>query len=151
MTVDWAKVSRFAVPEDSAGYLLWQVTHQWQRQVEKALAEIDITHLQFVLLAGIGWLTRGNDLVTQVQLAEFCQIDVMQISQVVRKLETKGLIKRSTHPGDPRAKVLILTSVGEAALSQALPRVEQLDAQFFNQCHHATLITELRKLHYQFA
>ncbi len=37
MTIDWTKISRFAVPEKSAGYLLWQVTHSWQRQVEAAL------------------------------------------------------------------------------------------------------------------
>ncbi|MFM2304169.1 MAG: hypothetical protein RLZZ135_1579, partial [Cyanobacteriota bacterium] len=98
MTIDWARVCQFAVPEDSVGYQLWQVVHLWQRQVDVALAELDLTHLQFVLLAGIGWLTRDGDLLTQVQLAEFCKIDVMQISQVVRKLEVKKLIHRSAHP-----------------------------------------------------
>jgi DNA-binding MarR family transcriptional regulator len=147
MTINWTKASRFAVPEDSAGYLLWQVTHSWQRQVEAALVEIDVTHLQFVLLAGIGWLTRNRDRLTQVQLAEFCQIDVMQISQVVRKLEAKGWVNRSSHPTDTRAKVLMLTPAGEAILNQALPLVEQLDAAFFSRSDSAALLTELRKLH----
>ncbi len=147
MTIDWTK-SRFALPEDSAGYLLWQVTHSWQRQVEAALAELDITHLQFVLLAGIGWLTRNGDLLTQVQLAEFCKIDVMQISQVVRKLEVKNLIERSAHPTDTRAKVLTLTPTGEATLEQALPLVEHLDTEFFSPCNHAALLVELKQLHH---
>lgn len=147
MTIDWAKVSRFAVPEDSTGFLLWQVTHLWQRQVEVALAELDITHLQFVLLAGIGWLTRNSDLLTQAQLAEFCKIDVMQISQVARKLEVKKLVNRSAHPTDTRAKMLTLTPTGTATLRQALPLIEQLDAEFFSPCNHAALLTELQQLH----
>jgi DNA-binding MarR family transcriptional regulator len=147
MTIDWDKVSKFAVPEDSAGYLLWQVVHLWQRQLEAALLDLDITHLQFVLLAGIGWLTRDHDLVTQVQLAEFCKIDVMQISQVVRKLEVKGLVKRSIHPTDTRAKSLILTSDGESILARSLPLVEQLDAEFFSKCRQSILLAELKNLY----
>lgn len=147
MTIDWAKVSRFAMPEESAGYLLWQVTHAWQRQVKAALLALDITHLQFVLLAGIGWLTRDDSLLTQVQLAEFYNIDVMQVSQVVRKLEVKGLVKRSAHPIDTRAKVLMLTHIGETILKQALPVIERLDAAFFSRCDQAVLLIELERLH----
>ncbi|TYQ29200.1 MarR family transcriptional regulator [Pseudanabaena sp. UWO311] len=134
------------MPEDSMGFLLWQVVHLWQRQVEMTLAEIDITHLQFVLLAGIGWLTRNGDLLTQVQLAQFCKIDVMQISQVTRKLEAKELIQRATHPTDTRAKILNLTLSGESILEQALPLVECLDANFFSQCTQHNLLIELKKL-----
>lgn len=149
MTINWAENSRFAVPEDSAGYLLWQVTHLWQRQMEATLAELDITHLQFVLLAGIGWLTRQEELLTQVQLASFCKIDVMQVSQVVRKLEVKQLVNRSAHPMDTRAKILTLTAIGIKTLNAALPLVEQLDAEFFSSCNHAVLLTELQQLQRQ--
>ena len=147
MTINWEKVSRFAAPEESVGYLLWQVSHLWQRRVEAAFADLDLTHLQFVLLAGIGWLTRKGDLATQVQLAQFCGIDVMQISQVARKLEVKKLVTRSTHPSDTRAKVLSLTSLGETTLEQAVPIIEQLNAEFFEFCNSAALVTELKQLH----
>jgi DNA-binding MarR family transcriptional regulator len=147
MTIDWSKVSRFSAPKESAGYLLWQVTHSWQRQVELTLLELDITHLQFLLLAGIGWLTRNGDLPTQVQLAEFCKINVMQISQVAQKLEVKKLIKRTTHSSDTRAKVLKLTPAGEIVISQAIPLIEHLDAVFFGSCNQAVLLAELKQLH----
>jgi DNA-binding MarR family transcriptional regulator len=146
MTIDWEKASQFSVPEDSTGFLLWQVVHLWQRQTETALTELDITHLQFILLAGIGWLTRNGDLLTQVQLAEFCKIDVMQISQVARKLEVKELIQRSVHPTDTRAKVMNLTASGIAILDRALPLVEGLDAKFFSQCDRFILRAELKKI-----
>jgi DNA-binding MarR family transcriptional regulator len=122
------------------------VVHLWQRQVESALDRLDLTHLQFVLLAGIGWLTRNDDLLTQVRLAEFCKIDVMQVSQVARKLEVKGLLERCAHPTDTRAKVLKLTQNGEEILEQALPLIENLDAAFFSRCMEATLSSELKKL-----
>lgn len=146
MTINWEKASQFAVPEDSTGFLLWQVVHLWQRQIEAALAELDITHLQFVLLTGIGWLTRNGDLLTQVQLAEFCKINVMQISQVARRLEVKELIQRSAHPTDTRAKVMNLTANGVAILDRALPLVEGLDAEFFSQCDRSILRAELKKI-----
>ncbi len=149
MTINWSSVSRFSAPKESAGYLLWQVTHLWQRQVELSLSELDITHLQFVMLAGIGWLTRDGDLIAQVQLAEFCKINVMQISQVAQKLEVKQLIKRSIHPSDTRAKVLTLTPMGETVLSQAIPLIEHLDAVFFETCNQAALVAELRQLQVQ--
>ncbi len=146
MTINWERASQFTVPEDSLGFLLWQVVHLWQRQVEGTLAELDITHLQFILLAGIGWLTRNGDLLTQARLAEFCKIDVMQVSQVARKLEVKNLIQRSSHPTDTRAKVLNLTPTGMAILEQAIPLVERLDADFFSRCSQSTLLLELGKL-----
>jgi DNA-binding MarR family transcriptional regulator len=114
--------------------------------VNTFLTELNITHLQFVLLAGISWLTRNGDLLTQVQLAEFCKIDVMQISQVARKLEVKELIQRSAHPTDTRAKVMNLTASGAAILDRALPLVEGLDAEFFSQCDRSILRAELKKI-----
>ena len=149
MTIDWERISQFAVPEESTGFMLWQVVHSWQRQVEVVLAELDITHLQFVLLAGVGWMTRNGDLLTQARLAEFCKIDVMQISQVSRKLEVKGLIKRSAHPTDTRAKVLSLTSTGITILEQALPLVECLNAAFFSRCSQSALLLELKNLRHE--
>jgi DNA-binding MarR family transcriptional regulator len=106
---------------------------------------LDITHLQFVLLAGIGWLTRGGAVVMQVELAAFCKIDGMQVSQVVRKLEVKGLVKRAIHPTDIRARVLTLTPAGAKVLNQALPIIEQLDADFFGD-NQTTLLAELQVL-----
>ena len=43
-------------PEDSPGFLLWHVTLRWQRDIAAALAPLDLTHVQFVLLATTWWL-----------------------------------------------------------------------------------------------
>jgi DNA-binding MarR family transcriptional regulator len=147
MSIDWSKFSQFAIPEDSPGFLLWQVTHLWQRYVESALMELDITHRQFVLLAGIGWLKSEGNTVTQVQVADFCKIDAMLVSQVVRKLEQKQLVQRLPHPTDTRAKALDLTVDGKQVLAQALPLIEKLDAQFFKCGDRSILLAELTNLY----
>lgn len=134
--------------EESPGFLLWQVTNLWQRRQRAALEPLDLTHVQFVLLAGLGWLTRTLSDVTQVQLAHYARTDVMMTSEVVRTLEKKGLIQRTPHPVDTRAKCLAMTRAGKDKLRQAMQVVEAVDRSFFaaipeDQSH---FVTELQRL-----
>jgi len=92
----WEKITQFEGPEQSPGFLLWQVSTQWRRQVEAALAALGLTHPQFVLLASLGWLTRNQADVTQVELARYCKTDINMTSQVLRSLEQKGHIEKTT-------------------------------------------------------
>ncbi len=129
--VSWKKVSQFEGPKDSPGFLLWQVTTRWRRQIEAALATIGLTHPQFVLLASIGWLTRDQSWVTQVELARHCGTDITMTSQVLRALENKGLLERIQREGDERSKFSRLTAKGAKLVEQALPIVENVDRHFF--------------------
>ena len=116
---------------DSSGFLLWQVTMLWQRSIALALRPHDLTQVQFALLAGLLWLTQQDELVTQVMLARHAKLDLTMTSQVLRALESKGLVKRQTHPNDGRAKVLLLTKKGRACAWKAIPEVEHADGIFF--------------------
>ncbi|WP_129673381.1 MarR family winged helix-turn-helix transcriptional regulator [Candidatus Chloroploca sp. Khr17] len=118
-------------PEDSPGFVLWQVSNLWQRRMNSALQAVDITHVQFVLLANIAWFTGNNETVTQIQLATQAKTDVMMTSKVLRTLEQKNLIIRETNPTDTRAKSLTLTSSGYQLLIKAVKIVEQVDNNFF--------------------
>ncbi|MEH7399331.1 MarR family winged helix-turn-helix transcriptional regulator, partial [Priestia megaterium] len=91
-------VSKFNNPEDSSGFLLWQVTHAWQRLITKELSKINVTHSQFVLLAACDFLQTKGENVTQKNLADFTKLNIMMISDVVRTIETKGLLERSKNP-----------------------------------------------------
>jgi DNA-binding MarR family transcriptional regulator len=115
---------------DSPGLLLWQVTNRWQSAVRAALKPHDLTHVQFVLLASLTWLSRGGP-VTQRQLADHAATDPMMTSQVVRTLEAKGLLRRDTDPNDGRAKALTVTETGAAAANRAVVAVEACDRAFF--------------------
>jgi DNA-binding MarR family transcriptional regulator len=131
--VAWKKVSQFDGPEQSPGFLLWQVSTQWRRQIEAALTTLGLTHPQFVLLASVGWLTRNHANITQVELARHCSMDITMTSQVLRALEKKGFIERQKRNGDERSKFPRLTKSGAEIVEQALPLVETVDLKFFDK------------------
>jgi DNA-binding MarR family transcriptional regulator len=122
--------TRHSGPGESPGFLVWQVTNSWQRMQRAALAELDLTHVQFVLLASVSWM-QGEGPLTQARLAEQVRTDPMMTSQVLRALEGKGLIRRAPHPTDARARALEPTEAGLALARQAIVRVEAVDAAFF--------------------
>lgn len=117
--------------EDSSGFLLWQVTNLWQREIRKILEPYDLTHSQFVLMACIHWLTLKNELVTQIILSTHTKIDPMTTSTVLRTLQTKGFVKRIEHPTDTRAKIVTITESGKEIIKKAVVSVELFDTNFF--------------------
>lgn len=122
---------RFNNPDDSPGYLLWQLTTCWQRKLKRELDKLDITHTQFVLLASLAWLSKKKEAVTQVDIATESKTDRMMVSKVLRTLQSKGLINRQEHATDTRAKTVSLTQQGALIIQQALIVVEQVDVDFF--------------------
>lgn len=126
-------LSQFEQADDSPGFLLWQLTNLWQKRIRSALAPLNITHVQFVLLASIAWLEDAGKVVSQAGLSRHAHTDIMMTSQVVRTLEEKGLITREPHPADPRARMILLTTLGQEVAHQAVPLVEAVDAQFFQE------------------
>lgn len=123
---------KFKSPNESPGYLLGQLTLLWQRKLKKVLDPLDLTQTQFVLLAALGWLSRENDNVTQVDIANQGNADRMMVSKVLRTLERKRFISRQEHQTDTRAKVIKLTDAGAEILQEALTAVENADIAFFS-------------------
>lgn len=118
--------------DESSGFLLWQVTNLWQREIKKALEKYGLTHSQFVLMASIHWLTLQKQEVTQVVLSAHTKIDPMTTSTVLRTLQQKGLIERKEHLTDTRAKTVALTEEGRNTVKKAVVTVEQFDKRFFS-------------------
>jgi DNA-binding MarR family transcriptional regulator len=123
----------FAAAEDSPGLLLWQVTNRWQAAQRAALKPYGLTHVQFVLLASLTWLQGVGDgaPVTQRALADQAATDPMMTSQVLRALESRGLVSRLPHPQDARARALAATEEGRALANRAVAAVEACDTRFF--------------------
>jgi len=124
--------SRYSEASASPGFVLWQVAMVWQRGVRAALAEVDLTHAQFVLLASAGWLEEhASEPVTQALVAAHARSDAVMTSEVLRTLERKGLLQRLPHPTDARARRIALTDEGRALARKAVALVEAVDAAFF--------------------
>jgi DNA-binding MarR family transcriptional regulator len=95
------------------------------------LAPYDLTHVQFVLLTTLWWLAEHEAPPTQARLAERAATDTMMTSQVLRRLEGRGLLERQVDPQDARARRLVLTPAGRELLAPALAAVERADRAFF--------------------
>lgn len=118
-------------PATSPGFLLWHATLRWQRAMADALQPHDLTHAQFVLLASTWWLNGQDERPSQSRLSELTGSDPRMTSEVVRRLEGKGLVAREQDPTDSRAKVLRVTQTGTATAVAAIGSVEAADASFF--------------------
>ncbi|MCB0644301.1 MAG: MarR family transcriptional regulator [Phaeodactylibacter sp.] len=123
----------FEHPEDNIGYLLWQTTMQWQKQMNRALDGVGLTHTQFVIMAALAWLLRSTAQVTQKEIAEHSRTDRMMVSKILRTLENNGLIERKEHETDTRAKCVFLTDQGVNVLQEALKIKAKADALFFEK------------------
>ena len=85
-----------------------------------------------MLLASLWWLGEHADgRPTQRQLAEQAGTDPMMTSQVIRRLEARGLVVREADPSDSRARKLWLSARGGELLGGALSDVERADDAYF--------------------
>ena len=134
-------------PAASPGFLLWRATNRWQRQLRETLDPLELTHVQFALLATLTWL-ESEGAVTQRTLADAAGTDPMMTSQVVRALEEKGFLTREAHPTDGRARVLSPTKKGRRRATRAMEAVAAFDREFFEPLgrHEDRVVKGLRKL-----
>lgn len=124
---------KFKKPEDSPGFLLWQITNHWQRLQRAALSELGITHPQFVVLAALLWMSNQDIEVTQKTISELTHIDKMSTSDLVATLLSKKMIKKIKSKTDGRAFTLSLTEKGKKIVLKAIPVVEGIDQVFFEE------------------
>ncbi len=133
-------------PDEQAGYLLMQVSLLKQRKVNAKLKKLDITYIQFIILAGILELGLDYKWVTQQTIVTERRLDKAMVSNVVKTLLEKKLIVRGQHPSDSRAWVLKLTETGEKAVVQAKEIVKKIDDIFFSNIDKEILRTTLKEL-----
>jgi DNA-binding MarR family transcriptional regulator len=119
----------FEQPEDSPGFLLWQTTITWQRLIKKQLDNYDISHPQFVIMAILLWFGEAK----QTLIIEQSKLDKMTVSKSLKKLVMQGLINRSEHKIDSRAKIVNLTKKGKSLVQKLVPIVEKIDEEFFGK------------------
>ena len=125
--------SKFNGPKESPGFLLWQVSSAWRRSLDSVLQQYELTHVQFVILASIGWLTREGGVASQIDLARHARLDVAMTSQVIRALEKRHFLERKQLSGNERSKFCFLTEEGGLLIRKAFPAIEDADISFFER------------------
>lgn len=131
-------------PNESPGLLLWRATLRWERLLAGVLKPLELTHVQFVLLASTWWLTIvAAEHPNQRRLAEHAGTDLTMTSQVLRTLQSRGLITRTTDPNDSRAIQVGVTHRGASLAKRAISLVETADTEFFSSAADQTLVLEV--------
>ncbi|NDW18410.1 MarR family transcriptional regulator [Dysgonomonas sp. 216] len=138
--------NRIDKPDEQLGYLLMQVSLLKQRILNSALKCLDLTYMQFVVLAGVLELSEENHAVTQQCIVLERHLDKAMVSNVVKTLLAKGLIERNSHPGDSRAWMLNLTIAGEKRALEAKKITEGVNSNFFMNIDEGTFRLMLKKL-----
>ncbi len=112
------------------------------------LADLDLTHLQFVVLIQTAWLARNGEPVTQAGLARYGKVHPMQLSNILKLLAAKGLVERPRCPHAARSKRIVLKPAAIDLLAAAMPRMKRLQASFFGDdpVFGADLHARLRQL-----
>jgi DNA-binding MarR family transcriptional regulator len=115
----------------------------WRR---RGPAPLDLTHVQFVLLACTWWLNEQGERPNQIALAVQAGTDIKMTSQVLRSLERKGLIEREVDTADTRARRVRVTKGGARLAPRAIAVVEQVDSEFFADVPGPQALRFLRRL-----
>lgn len=97
------------------GYLVSEVSKVFRRRFEEIAKRHDLTLPQWRVLKE---LSRGEGL-PQVALAAAVDADPMTLSGILDRLQKRGLVRREQAPNDSRAKIVRLTSDGEALFRAA--------------------------------
>jgi MarR family transcriptional regulator, organic hydroperoxide resistance regulator len=129
------KESNFQVKkaEQSSGFLLWQVTTLWQREIKTALDVVNLSHSGFVILASLLWFKEQGIIVTQTTIIEHTKLDKMTVSKSLKVLEKNGFVFRSENEIDTRAKTITLTDAGVKLAIESVKIVEEIDNVFFSK------------------
>ncbi|MDR5835719.1 MarR family winged helix-turn-helix transcriptional regulator [Caballeronia sp. LZ034LL] len=126
----FANVS-LGAPERAIGFVLWRMFHRYQRAIDRAMAPLDLTHLQFTVLTLIAWATRNGEEVSQAELSRTSDIHKMQLSQILKTLEAKGWVQRVSSSVDVRMKNVQLTRTGLTRVRKALPLAIDVQRRLF--------------------
>ena len=89
-----------------------------------AQAGLNLTPVQYAALCAI----RNHPGIDQATVAGLVAYDRATLGKVIDRLDTRGLVRRTTSRSDRRAKALTLTAEGAQLVLEARPEVEALQS-----------------------
>jgi MarR family transcriptional regulator, lower aerobic nicotinate degradation pathway regulator len=108
--------------EDRLGFLIRRAHQISQAVFVRECAGLDITATQF----GVLWVLGHTEQLDQISLARMLGFDRSTTSLVVKLLEKRKLVIRTSDENDRRRYVLRLTKAGDDLRRRAQPRVDNV-------------------------
>jgi MarR family transcriptional regulator for hemolysin len=122
------------------GYTLLHAAQTWRTEATAVLAPHGLTVPQFLVMMELYRRARHEAApLSQADVRKRLGMDANTVSQIVRGLERRGMVLRTPHPDDARARALILTEAGFAAARDA-----SADSRALNDRYFAVISTEQR-------
>ena len=106
-------------------YLLRQAAAASRRRLDQALAELDVTHPQFVVMTMMKAYPDGSN----ADLARLALLTPQTVHAIVDNLERRGWALKRPDPRHGRVQILELTPAGQAVLGRARERAMAEEAR----------------------
>ena len=120
------------------GFTLLKAAQAWRTEASEVLRAHELTVPQFLVVMALYRQARHDwDPLTQSEVATRLGMDANTTSQIVRALERRGLLTRTPHPDDARARALALTPNGIER-----GRVASADARALNELFFSAVAPE---------
>jgi DNA-binding MarR family transcriptional regulator len=110
----------------SAGYLLLKAGTQFHGLIDDALAELDLSGRQFLVLTFAG----SGDPLSQLDLSRRLGLDPTIVVGLIDGLEARKLVRRTRDPADRRRYLLALTPSGRTLHATASAAVATGEREF---------------------
>jgi MarR family transcriptional regulator, organic hydroperoxide resistance regulator len=122
-------------PRNYEGFKLWRKANEWEKTVNNALKEFNVSYSELLMLISLTYLSSIQDEVTQIDLVNYSGVTPMSVSKTLVKLEKNQIILRS-QAIDTRAKSIVLSKLGTKLLINTAPIMKLTNDQFFNSLHN---------------
>ena len=111
---------------ERAGYLIRRVHQISSALVLQRLADWGLTPMQFIIVLSLG----DSGPVDQSTVARMAAIDRSTAADVIRRLESKGLLVREAGTVDKRQVVVRLSKSGQELLARTQPLADAINEEF---------------------
>lgn len=125
------------------GALLVPVARAYRRQLDRALADLSLSHSVALAVMLIG---RVGDGLRQGTLADQLGMEAPSVVPIVDQMERGGLVERRVDASDKRARTLHLTDAGRDLAVRAEARTAEVRADLLGAIDPADLVAAVRVL-----
>jgi DNA-binding MarR family transcriptional regulator len=138
-------MNQYPDPSNYAGFLVWQKANKWEKFINSKIRSLGLNQSELLHLISISHLMRTQKEISQTQLADYTGVTTMSVSKILTKLESMGLISRTTG-SDPRSKSILITENGFTFLIQCAELIHGADSEFFGKSGKESFVKYLAKL-----
>lgn len=130
-----------SLPRARFGFEFVVLARRWRRELDSRLAAVGLTDATWSPLIH---LQEAGEAINQKDLAALVGIDASSLVRLIDLLEGQGLVERRAHASDRRAKLLVLTVAGRAAVAEIRRVLSRAEVEMLGGLSDAELAAMLQ-------